>query len=35
MTIEYLVREFGYLAVFIGTFLEGENDSRRRRLRGL
>jgi membrane protein DedA with SNARE-associated domain len=24
MTIESLVREFGYLAVFIGTFLEGE-----------
>ena len=24
MTIESLVRDFGYLAVFIGTFLEGE-----------
>ncbi len=24
MTIESMVREFGYLAVFIGTFLEGE-----------
>lgn len=24
MTIDSLVREFGYLAVFIGTFLEGE-----------